>query len=350
MTGLLPYIMALVFASVVASLVHPTLVRFALWKNIVDKPNARRLNRVPVPVLGGVGVFLGFIIALYTVAAIMGIQLPSIYIVLMVLMLGVGLVDDICDLSPYTKFSIQILAVLLLYFFCDLRIDNFYGIFGLHEVSMLVSLPLTLVVCVGLINSINLIDGIDGLSSGYSLVASLLFGVWAYMFGDRINLLISSSLIGALIPFFIYNVFGKKYKMFIGDAGSHLLGIVFCIVALNTIDSPAPSEMSSALIPFTFAVLSHPIMDTLRVMAMRICKGKPPFMADKTHLHHALVGQGFSHLATTLIIIGLDLIVVAAWVFCFQQGMSTTTQMLATIAVAILCIVLPYPLLTKGKH
>lgn len=350
MTGLLPYIMALVFASVVASLVHPTLVRFALWKNIVDKPNARRLNRVPVPVLGGVGVFLGFIIALYTVAAIMDIQLPSIYIVLMVLMLGVGLVDDICDLSPYTKFSIQILAVLLLYFLCDLRIDNFYGIFGLHEVSMLVSLPLTLVVCVGLINSINLIDGIDGLSSGYSLVASLLFGVWAYMFGDRLNLLVSCSLIGALIPFFIYNVFGKKYKMFIGDAGSHLLGIVFCIVALNTIDSPVPSEMNSALIPFTFAVLSHPIMDTLRVMTMRMCKGKSPFMADKTHLHHALIGQGFSHLATTLIIIGLDLIVVTAWAFCFQQGMSTTTQMLATIAVAILCIVLPYPLLTKGKH
>ena len=350
MTGLLPYIMALVFASVVASLVHPTLVRFALWKNIVDKPNARRLNRVPVPVLGGVGVFLGFIIALYTVAAIMDIQLPSIYIVLMLLMLGVGLVDDICDLSPYTKFSIQILAVLLLYFLCDLRIDNFYGIFGLHEVSMLVSLPLTLVVCVGLINSINLIDGIDGLSSGYSLVASLLFGVWAYMFGDRLNLLVSCSLIGALIPFFIYNVFGKKYKMFIGDAGSHLLGIVFCIVALNTIDSPVPSEMNSALIPFTFAVLSHPIMDTLRVMTMRMCKGKSPFMADKTHLHHALIGQGFSHLATTLIIIGLDLIVVTAWAFCFQQGMSTTTQMLATIAVAILCIVLPYPLLTKGKH
>ena len=268
----------------------------------------------------------------------------------MVLMLGVGLVDDICDLSPYTKFSVQILAVLLLYFLCDLRIDNFYGIFGLHEVSMLVSLPLTLVVCVGLINSINLIDGIDGLSSGYSLVASLLFGVWAYMFGDRINLLVSCSLIGALIPFFIYNVFGKTYKMFIGDAGSHLLGIVFCIVALNTIDSPVPSEMNSALIPFTFAVLSHPIMDTLRVMTMRMCKGKSPFMADKTHLHHALIGQGFSHLATTLIIIGLDLIVVTAWAFCFQQGMSTTTQMLATIAVAILCIVLPYPLLTKGKH
>ncbi len=350
MTGLLPYIMASVLSAVVVSLVHPLLVKFALWKNIVDKPNARRLNRVPVPVLGGVGVFLGLIVALYTIAAMMGIQLPYIYTVLLVLMLGVGFIDDVRDLSPYTKFSVQILAVLLLYFSCDMRIDNLHGIFGLHEIPMYFSLPLTLVVCVGLINSINLIDGIDGLSSGYSLMASLLFGAWAYMSGDKINLLLSCSLIGALIPFFIYNVFGKKCKMFIGDAGSHLLGIIFCIVSLNTLNDPVSSKTDSALVPFVFAVLSHPIMDTLRVMTMRMCKGESPFMADKTHLHHALIGQGISHLATTLIIIGLNLVVVATWAFCFRRGMSATAQLLVAIAAAILCIILPYPLLTSRKR
>ncbi len=349
MIELIPYIVAFLLSSVIVFLVHPYLVKFALWKNIVDKPNARRLNRVPVPVLGGVGVFLGFIVALYTLAAMMDIQLPDIYIVLLVLMMGVGLVDDVRDLSPYAKFSIQILAALLLYFLCDLRIDNLYGIFGLYEVPMSVSFPLTLVVCVGLINSINLIDGIDGLSSGYSIVASLLFGGWAYVFGNRINLLMSCSLIGALIPFFIYNVFGKKYKMFIGDAGSHLLGIVFCIMTLNTIDSPVSPEVEVALIPFSFAVLSHPIMDTLRVMTMRICNGKSPFLADKSHLHHALVGRGFSHLSTTLVIIGLNLAVVAIWAFCFQQGMSATAQLLVAVASATLCIILPYPLLVKMK-
>ena len=350
MIGLLPYIMASVLSAVVVSLVHPLLVKLALWKNIVDKPNARRLNHVPVPVLGGVGVFLGLIVALYTIAAMMGIQLPYIYTVLLVLMLGVGFIDDVRDLSPYTKFSVQILAVLLLYFSCDMRIDNLHGIFGLYEIPMYISLPLTLIVCVGLINAINLIDGIDGLSSGYSLMASLLFGAWAYMSGDKINLLISCSLIGALVPFFIYNVFGKKCKMFIGDAGSHLLGIIFCIVGLNTLNDPVAQKMDSALIPFVFAVLSHPIMDTLRVMTMRMCKGKSPFMADKTHLHHALIGQGISHLATTLIIIGLNLVVVATWAFCFQRGMSATTQLFIAVAAAILCIILPYPLLVKRKR
>lgn len=350
MAGLLPYIMASVLSAVVVFWVHPLLVKFALWKNIVDKPNARRLNHVPVPVLGGVGVFLGFVVALYTIAAMMGMQLPDIYLVLLVLMLGVGFIDDVRDLSPYTKFSVQILAVLLLYFLCDMRIDDLHGIFGLHEIPLCISLPLTLVVCVGLINSINLIDGIDGLSSGYSLMASLLFGAWAYMSGDKINLLISCSLIGALVPFFIYNVFGKRCKMFIGDAGSHLLGIIFCIVSLNTLNDSVSSRMDSALIPFVFAVLSHPIMDTLRVMTMRMCKGKSPFMADKTHLHHALIGQGISHLATTLIIIGLNLVVVAIWAFCFQRGMSATAQLLVAVAAAALCIILPYPLLVRGKH
>ena len=141
MKGLLPYIMASVLSAVVVSLVHPLLVKLALWKNIVDKPNARRLNHVPVPVLGGVGVFLGLIVALYTIAAMMGIQLPYIYTVLLVLMLGVGFIDDVRDLSPYTKFSVQILAVLLLYFSCDMRIDNLHGIFGLYEIPMYISLP-----------------------------------------------------------------------------------------------------------------------------------------------------------------------------------------------------------------
>ena len=347
---MLLYILVSVLLAVLVSLVHTFLVKLALWKKIVDKPNARRLNHVPVPVLGGVGVFLGLIVALYTIAAMMSIQLPYIYTVLLVLMLGVGFIDDVRDLSPYTKFSVQILAVLLLYFSCDMRIDNLHGIFGLYEIPMYISLPLTLIACVGLINSINLIDGIDGLSSGYSLMASLLFGAWAYMSGDKINLLISCSLIGALVPFFIYNVFGKKCKMFIGDAGSHLLGIIFCIVSLNTLNDPVSSKMDSALIHVVLAVLSHPSMDTLRVMTMRMCKGKSPFMADKTHLHHALIGQGISHLATTLIIIGLNLVVVATWAFCFQRGMSATAQLFIAVAAAILCIILPYPLLVKRKR
>ena len=215
----MPYLIALLLSAVGVRIVHPYLVKFALDNNVVDKPNARKLNRVPVPVLGGVGVFVGFAIALYIVAAVVHIRFPYIYTVVLLLMLGVGLVDDLYDLKPRTKFAAQILAVLLLYFVCDLRIDNLHGVFGIYEVPVVVSFPLTIIACVGLINSFNLIDGIDGLSSGYSIVASALFVAWTCVQSNSINLLISCALIGALVPFFIYNVFGKCHKMFIGDAG-----------------------------------------------------------------------------------------------------------------------------------
>lgn len=350
MDGVLPYLITLFLSLGIVCVVHPYLVRFALKKGIVDNPNARKLNRVPVPVLGGVGVFTGFAIALYVISLIMSISLPNIYIVLLLLMVGVGFVDDLYDLKPSAKFAVQIVAALLLYFVCGLRIDSLHGIFGIYGVPMVVSLPLTLVACVGLINALNLIDGIDGLSSGYSMVAACLFSVWTCVQGGCVNLLVACALVGALIPFFVYNVFGKRNKMFIGDAGSYLLGIIFCVMMLDVLDSASyGAAVEAALVPFVLAVFSFPILDTLRVMTMRICRGCSPFKADKTHLHHALVGRGLSHLVTTLVIIGLNLLVVGAWFVGYKCMLPPTVQMGVVLAVALLCIVLPYFLLRK-KH
>ena len=350
MDGWLPYVITLFFSLGIVCVVHPHLVRFALKKGIVDNPNARKLNRIPVPVLGGAGVFIGFSIALYVISLIMSISLPNIYIVLLLLMVGVGFVDDLYDLKPSAKFAVQIVAVLLLYFVCGLRIDNLHGIFGIYELPMIASLPLTLVACVGLINSLNLIDGIDGLSSGYSMVAAGLFAIWTYMQGGCVNLLVACALVGALVPFFVYNVFGKRNKMFIGDAGSYLLGVIFSVMMLDVLGSTSyGADMEAALVPFVFAVFSFPILDTLRVMTMRICRGCSPFKADKTHLHHALVEKGLSHLMTTLAIIGLNLLVVGAWFVCYKCMLPSTVQMGVVLAVALLCIVLPYFLLRK-KH
>ena len=277
MDGVLPYVITLFLSLGIVCVVHPCLVRFALKKGIVDSPNARKLNRTPVPVLGGVGVFIGFSIALYVISLVMSISLPNIYIVLLLLMVGVGFVDDLYDLRPSAKFAVQIVAVLLLYF-VSLRIDNLHGIFGIYELPMMVSLPLTLVACVGLINSLNLIDGIDGLSSGYSMVAAGLFAIWTYMQGGCVNFLVACALVGALIPFFVYNVFGKRNKMFLGDAGSYLLGVIFCVMMLDVLGSTSyGADMEAALVPFVFAVFSFPVLDTLRVMTMRICRGGGAF-------------------------------------------------------------------------
>lgn len=121
-------------------------------------------------------------------------------------------------------------------------------------------------------------------------------------------------------------------------------------MALNVLDSTSyRADVEATLIPFVFAVFAHPVLDTLRVMIMRICRGCSPFKADKTHLHHALVEKGLSHLMTTLVIIGLDLLVVVAWFVSYKCGLSATIQLLVVLVMALLCVVLPYPIL-KRKH
>ena len=340
---------ALIVSFLTVILLHPQLVKFALRKDIVNKPNARRLNRIPIPVLGGVGVYAGFAMALCVCSAIFNIEISMASFAAITMMLCVGLLDDIKDLKPRTKFMAQILAIVILITSCGLKIDNLYGIFGIHEIPDYLSIPLTIFACVGLINAINLIDGIDGLSSGYSIAAATLFCIYSYIHGNHLNTLIATATIGALIPFFVYNVFGKKNKMFIGDAGSHFLGIIFCLLTLNVIYGGTANytAASSGYIPFCLAVMAHPVMDTLRVMTMRICNGSSPFKADKTHLHHAIINTGISHLKTTLLIIGLNLLVVAAWYVAYITEQTTTMQLTITICIAIITIVVPYFILVK---
>ena len=343
-------ITALIVSFLTVILLHPQLVKFALRKDIVNKPNARRLNRIPIPVLGGVGVYAGFAMALCVCSAIFNIEISMASFAAITMMLCVGLLDDIKDLKPKTKFMAQILAIVILITSCGLKIDNLYGIFGIYEIPDYLSIPLTIFACVGLINAINLIDGIDGLSSGYSIAAATLFCIYGYIHGNHLNTLIATATIGALIPFFVYNVFGKKNKMFIGDAGSHFLGIIFCLLTLNVIHSGGTTDNtleSSGYIPFCLAVMAHPVMDTLRVMTMRICNGNSPFKADKTHLHHAIINIGFTHFKTTLLIIGLNLMVVAAWYVTYITGQSATTQFVATLCTAIITIIAPYFILVK---
>ena len=342
-------ITAFIISFVVVILLHPMLVRLALKRDIVDKPNARRLNRTPIPVLGGIGVFAGFATSLVFSATSQSIDISYISLVAVGIMLIVGLIDDIKDLMPKTKFMAQIIIIVALILICDMKIDNLHGVFGIYEIPNYISVPLTIFSCVGLINSINLIDGIDGLSSGYAIAASVIFLIFGYAQNNPANILVACSIIGALIPFFVFNVFGKKNKMFIGDSGSHSLGLIFCIITLGILNSSTSAEtkINNSVIPFCLAVMAHPVMDTLRVMTMRIINGNSPFKADKTHLHHAIISTGASHLLTTTIIIILNMAVILTWYATFVNGMTATVQLIATLCSGIVFIVLPYYLITK---
>ena len=320
--------------------IHPYLVKLALMKGIVDAPNIRKLQRVPVPVLGGVAVFLGVVMGLGCLSPFLNAYRLLWGGCLMTLMLYIGTLDDVMGLSPRFRFLVEILSVLVIMFVGKQSIGHFHGLWGIGEIPLWGSLPLTLFGVVGIINAINLIDGVNGLSSGYCVMASAVFAVFFHYAGDITMMLLATVCAGAVIPFFVHNVFGNKSRMFIGDGGTLLMGMVMSIFVTRILSSdfhPAHISDSFGLIPFTLAVLSIPVFDTLRVMSSRIISGRSPFRPDKTHLHHLFIEIGFSHPGTTFCILTLNSLVIALWGVLAACGVSVDVQLYAVIAAGMAC-------------
>ena len=328
------YIVALpiVIAAVVVSAIHPKLVKVARLKKIVDNPNARKLNKQPVPVLGGVGVFFGLMFSLSVAGYyIPGMNIPFELIIAMLIMLYTGVGDDILSLSPRLRFALQIFTVCLMMFLSGIYIDNFHGLWGIYELPRLGAFLLTLVSCVGIINAINLIDGVDGLCSGYGMFASIMFAICFLRMGDVSYAVLAFAVFGALIPFLLHNMFGRRYKMFMGDGGSLVLGFICSLFVMRVIQS-GYDVVSGSTVSFTLAVLSVPVFDTLRVMTSRILQHRSPFSPDKTHLHHMFIELGCSHVITAINIITLNGLVVVAWHICNLLRLSPEVQLYVTIA------------------
>lgn len=334
------YILSFLVAILSAHWIHPRLVRIALDKNIVDNPNARKLQRRPTPVLGGIAVFFGSVIGLGCASITCDCSELFIVVVAMMIMLYTGTMDDILDLSPALRFLIEIGTVLLLIFVGGYTLNDFHGLWGLNQIPQGVAIPLTVFAAVGIINAINLIDGVDGLSSGYCILTSLLFGVMFWYVGDRTMCMLAVVAAGSLIPFFFHNVFGKSSKMFIGDGGTLVMGIVMSVFVIRILRHGSMSEVYDAvnigLVPFTLAVLSVPVFDTLRVMTTRILKRKSLFHPDKTHLHHMFIRLGCSHAATTLAILILNFFVVLCWWISYMIGCSIDVQLYIVLVLSIL--------------
>jgi UDP-N-acetylmuramyl pentapeptide phosphotransferase/UDP-N-acetylglucosamine-1-phosphate transferase len=253
----------------------------------------------------------------------------------MLIMLYTGVGDDILSLSPRLRFGVQIFTVCLMMFLGGIYIDNFHGLWGVTDLPKAIAIVLTVVSCVGIINSINLIDGVDGLCSGYGMFASILFATCFQRMGDVSYAALAYALFGALIPFMLHNMFGRKYKMFLGDGGSLVLGFICALFVMRVIQS-GNEVVSESTISLTLAVLAIPVFDTLRVMTARIIAKRSPFSPDKTHLHHMFIRLGYSHVITALNVIFLNGLVVLIWRLCKKLNLSGEVQLYVVIACGLL--------------
>ena len=331
---------------------HPRVVKIAIAKGITDKPNKRKLQREPIPVLGGVVVYFGIMMGVGCSVPFCDAQEMTVILALGTLMLYTGTMDDIIGLTPKFRFTIETLSVLAVMFIGGYSIYDFHGVWGIGRIPMWVEIPLTIVAVVGIINSINLIDGVDGLSSGYCMMACAVFGAYFGITGDIIMAILAIACIGALIPFFGHNVFGKKSKMFIGDGGTLLMGMIMSLFVLNVLQGSGSTALAGnfGFVPFTLAVMAIPVFDTVRVMVTRIIRKTSPFNPDKKHLHHAFIELGFSHLATTVTTLLLNMVIIAVWFLLYMLGASVNVQFMVVLIVAAVLTVGVYGMLRHLAH
>ena len=330
-------ILVFVVALVTSLAVFPWALKFARRHGIVDNPNARKLQRVPVPVFGGVVVYSGILMGGIVLGMFMWNWVMVLGLVGMTIMMMIGMWDDIKDISATLRLLIEIALVSAFIALTGVYIDDLHGLFGINELESWFAIPFSVFTGVGLINAVNLIDGVDGYSSGYGMMSCGCFGICYWTVWSPTMVCMNLVVIGALLPFFMHNVFGQKSRMFIGDGGTLMLGMWMTVCAFYALSSTQKcdtlADQGLSLTAFALAVLCIPIFDTLRVMTMRILRGKSPFSPDKTHLHHLFIDMGFSHLGAALFIIMINFNIVLVWLGLWNLGASVDVQ---TIVVAIL--------------
>jgi len=289
-------------------------------KHLYSEPNERTSHKRSTPTLGGMAIFAGFLLSISLFVNVN--KMPELqYITAAALIIFfIGLKDDILVISPTVKMMGQILAASILVIFGNIRFTNFHGFFGIFEISYFVSILFTVFFFIVIINGYNLIDGIDGLSSGIGIVTAATFGVWFYLVGNQQYALVATALIGGLAAFFRFNVFGVRNKIFMGDTGSLLIGLIISILTIrfNELNIKPDFHYGITSAPsVSFGVLIIPIFDTMRVMFIRLIINRSPFKADKNHIHHRLLKLGCSHLKATIVLVLINLVFIA-FSFTFQ--------------------------------
>jgi len=294
-------IIAVSLAFLVTYFSIPAIITLAKAKKLYDIPdNVRKLHIRPIPSLGGLGIFIGFILSsLLTVNIASAVEFQY-YVACFLVLFFVGIKDDILILSAAKKLIAQVAVALILIFKAHLLISNMQGFLGLYEIDNTLSFLLTLSTIVVVVNSFNLIDGVDGLAGSVGIITSSAFAIFFLINQNYTYAILGFGLSASIFAFLFYNF--QPAKIFMGDTGSLLLGLVNSILVIKFIQTAPYYKVSPVLAApaIGFCVLFVPLMDTLRVFSIRILKGRSPFSPDRNHVHHLLLDRGLSHRAVTL--------------------------------------------------
>lgn len=312
-------LIAFAISAYIARLIIPRILLISFRKKLFDMPDERKVHKRAIPRLGGVSFFPTILLsccAVLVIRTLTGYEISTLlasyilpeFLVLicgMVLLYLTGIADDLVGVRYRQKFIVQILCASL-FPAVGLWINDLYGLFGIDFISPYIGIPLTILTIVFITNAINLIDGIDGLASGLSSVALLVFGFLFIEKGLWIYSMLAFSTFGVLVPFFYYNVFGSAEharKIFMGDTGSLTLGYILSFLAIKYSQNTESIPVTQGAFVIAFSTLIVPAFDVVRVVIVRIYNGKSPFEPDKNHIHHQFLAMGFTVRQAMLLIL-----------------------------------------------
>lgn len=306
--------------------VLPRILIIARRKNLYDDPDTRKSHVEKIPRLGGLAFVPSILISLsLTIAVRYLINFPlnpllsgSTLLEFLFLTAGcvflyfVGIKDDLVGVRYRKKFISQFLVASLLPM-SGLYINNMYGLFGVYELPALIGVPFTIILIVFITNAVNLMDGIDGLAGGGSLICFLVYGILYFSQGLWIYSMLAFALVGCLLPFLYYNIKGSAThgsKIFMGDTGSLTMGYLLSFFAIKYAQCVAGTELEILHFIIPFSLLFTPVFDALRVMCVRAFQNQPLFLADRNHIHHKCLAAGLTHLQSTGLLLGYLLVIV----------------------------------------
>ncbi len=331
----------------------PTIVRVAHKKHLFDEPGERSSHTTKTPTLGGLAIFGGLVIS--SGIWVSYLQLPEYQYIIsaLVVVFFIGIKDDILIVAPITKFVGQIIAASILIIFGSIRITHLHGFFGINELNYFVSFCITLLTILVILNGFNFIDGVDGLSASIGIITTSAFVIWFFTVKENQLANLGMALIGALLAFFFFNVFSIKNKIFMGDTGSLIIGLIisFLVIKFNQLNIDKTRLHSIYPAPaVSFGILIIPLFDLMRVMFIRVIIGRPLLKPDKNHLHHQLLKLNLSHYKVTVFISMVNILFIC-FVFYTSTFVSIRRQLLLILIIAlILSYIPPYLIERKRKQ
>ncbi len=325
------YMLAFIIAAGMALLVTPGVIFLAKKTGALDKPDARKVHKNPIPRIGGLGIYLAFMAAMTAVLVLVSVdaEVQQEIVGLMVsgtLIVVIGLIDDYTNLPAKVKLLGQIIAACVLVIGFDVRIDFITDPFGDYLFLEYLAVPATLFWIVGLTNTVNLIDGLDGLAAGVSSIAAVTIFLVALQQGFMLVAVLTAALAGAAFGFLYYNF--NPARIFMGDSGSMFLG--FMLAGISVIGAVKSAATIALIVPIL--ALGLPIMDTTFAIVRRYRGGVPIFKPDKGHLHHRLLDLGFTQRQAVLLM----------YVISALLGLSAValTEVSPQMSIAIVCVVI----------